>query len=200
MARLFLASASPRRKELLRSIFSEFEIFASVVDESVEANEKPADYVERTALKKIDGFFAQFTGLLAKGDLVISADTTVSLAGKILGKPLDYADAENMLNSLSGRSHEVITGVALARYLGGPLGDKNSGYRTHVFHVSTQVKFRVLEKLEIEAYLSSNEPWDKAGAYGVQGEAGKFVSEINGNYQNIVGLPLAQLYEEIKKI
>lgn len=172
-----LASASPRRRELLALLIREFRCQAPDLDETVEEGESPEDYVLRLALAK-----ARAVG--SQRDTVIAADTSVTLDGLILGKPTDYADAKQMLMSLSGRTHAVVTGLAVGQ------GD---GLEGRV--VKTRVQFAQLSESEIDRYLSTDEPWDKAGAYAIQGRAGAFVREIDGSYSSVVGLPLCETKE-----
>jgi septum formation protein len=179
---LVLASASPRRAELLRAAGFQFTVRAADVDESVRAGETPCDYVARLALEK-----AQAVARRA-GELVLAADTTVVVDGQILAKPADAADAERMLRLLSGRSHEVLTGVCL-------LSDAGPDARVAV----TRVRFVEMSDGEIAWYVSTGEPMDKAGAYGIQGLGSRFVLEVNGSYTNVVGLPVALAYEMVKQ-
>ncbi len=176
--KLVLASASPRRRELLESLGLVFTIQVPEIDETPEANEAPRAYVERLAQEKA-------AAILADADtLLIAADTIVVQKGAILGKPENEADAFSMLSNLSGRTHEVITGVCVQK-----------GERIVLFSVSTEVVFRELEKSEIAAYIASGDPMDKAGAYAIQGGAAHMVRAIKGSYTNVVGLPLCEVHE-----
>jgi septum formation protein len=177
MTQVVLASASPRRRELLQLLLASFECCPVHIDETPLEGERPAIYVERLAREK---------SLACPSDdaLVLAADTTVTLDGVILGKPDNRADARNILRTLSGREHEVLTAVA-ARYEG----------RLETVVVTTRVEFAVLDEPLIERYLDTHEPWDKAGAYGIQGYAGSFVRQISGNYSAVVGLPLLEVRE-----
>ena len=178
---VILASASPRRQELLAYITDEFKVMPSGVEEIVPkglAAQKQPQYLSR--LKACD---------IAKSypnDIVIGADTSVILGCEILGKPKDRDDARKMLLNLSGRVHKVITGCTVV---------KNGEIKS--FSVVSRVKFQKLSKAEIEAYLDTDEPYDKAGSYAVQGRAGAFVQWIKGDYFNIVGLPIAKLKDYI---
>jgi septum formation protein len=172
---MVLASASPRRAELLKAAGVRFEARASEVDETPRPGEAAAAYVERLALEK-----ARTVAALEPGRLVLGADTTVVVDGRMLGKPLDAAEAEAMLGALSGRAHEVLTGVALV----GPQGDAAGVARTTVW-------FRFMTSEDIRGYVESGEAMDKAGAYGIQGRAAAFVERIVGSYTNVVGLPVA---------
>jgi septum formation protein len=171
-----LASASPRRAELLRQLGLSFESLPVDIDESLYGDESPADYVRRLAMEKA------VTGYQRHGRrdaLVLGSDTTVVLDGQILGKPADEARARVQLRSLSGREHQVVTGVALAAA---------SGVEVRVS--VTDVRFRALDCREIDAYCATGEPMDKAGGYGIQGRGGVFVASLRGNYSAVVGLPL----------
>lgn len=175
--RLYLASASPRRRELLAQIGLAFELLPQAVDESLRPGEAASSYVRRVALEKAEsGWYDKRRQL----DLpVLAADTSVVCDGDVLGKPGSAAEAHAMLSLLSGRTHEVMTAVAVMHH-----------GRTEVQLVSTAVSFRALAAAEIAAYWRSGEPFDKAGAYGIQGLAALFVAGINGSYSNVVGLPL----------
>jgi septum formation protein len=179
MARLYLASGSPRRRELLTQIGVPFFTQIAPVDEKTLPDEPPLAYVERLARAKAQA------GLLALSDaadaVVLGADTAVVLDGQVLGKPADRAEALETLQALSGRSHEVFTAVALA-----------SRERVVAQVVTSQVTFRRLSLAEIEAYWASGEPQDKAGSYGIQGLAAVFVSQLQGSYSAVVGLPLCE--------
>ena len=178
---IILASASPRRKELLGFIVNEYEVVPSKVEEIVPkgmSTLKQPEYLSK--IKALD---------IAKqypNDIVIGADTSVILGKKILGKPKDRADAERMLLNLSGKVHKVVTGCTVV---------KNGVAKS--FSVVSRVKFQKLTKVEIDTYLDTDEPYDKAGSYAVQGRAGAFVEWIKGDYFNIVGLPIAQLKKYI---
>lgn len=179
MSDLFLASRSPRRAELLRTLGVAFRVLDVEVDETPRPGEPPADYVQRLACEKARAGRAAAGGGAAP---VLAADTTVVVDGAVLGKPADAADARRMLERLAGRAHEVFTGVALA--------DARGDLRCIV--ARTRVRFRALSPREIAAYAASGEPLDKAGAYGIQGLGGALVAGIDGSYSNVVGLPLAE--------
>ena len=184
--RIILASSSPRRADLLRSIGVEFEIVPSQVQERPHTGEAPADYITRLARAKVISIARK-----REQGLVIGADTIVVLDGKILGKPVDEADAARMLRSLSGRWHAVMTGVALY----------DVATRQEVAdYDKTLVRFGQLNEPEIDWYVKSGEPMDKAGAYGIQGLAGLFVEEVAGNYFNVVGLPLPLVYRLARRL
>jgi septum formation protein len=170
-----VASRSPRRAELLTAAGIAFEIAAADVDESPQPDETPQAYVERLAIEKASAVHAQ-----TPSALVIGADTTVVVNGQALGKPHDAIDAARMLRLLNGRPHDVLTGVAVA----GPGGVKSGVERTRVW-------FDPMTGPEIDAYVASGEPLDKAGAYAIQGLASRYIPRIEGSYTNVVGLPVA---------
>ncbi len=176
MASIVLASASPRRAELLRQIGLSFEIRPADIDETPGNGESPADYVERLAREK-----ALAVHLAEPKAIVIGSDTSVVLAGRILGKPRDSDDAAAMLRQLAGTTHQVMTAVAVA-------GANGCESRVSV----TDVRFRRLADGEINAYVATGEPMDKAGGYGIQGRGGIFVEELRGSYSAVVGLPLQE--------
>lgn len=177
---LILASSSPRRADLLRGLGLSFRIVPSGFEERHQGRTRdPARFVETLALGKAE----EVAGKVGRG-LVLGADTIVILAGEILEKPADPAEAREMLSRLSGRWHEVYTGVALV---------EAEGMASLVGHERTRVKFRRLEAEEIEAYVRTGEPLDKAGAYGIQGLGAILVERIEGCYTNVVGLPLTRV-------
>ncbi len=178
--RLILASASPRRAQVLRDAGIEFEARLAEIDECRRANEAPEAMVQRLAEEKA---VAGATGV-AGAALVIAADTAVVCEGVVLGKPASPADAQRMLHLLAGRTHKVVTGLAALRLPDGAL---------RVELETTRVAFAPMTERDIEEYVASREPLDKAGAYGIQGRAGRFVTRIEGCYFNVVGLPLARL-------
>ena len=179
MATLYLASGSPRRRELLTQIAVPFLTQIAPIDENALPGESPIAYVERLARGKAQAGLAALTD--TADAVVLGADTAVVLDGRILGKPTDRADALATLGALSGRTHEVLTAVALV-----------SRERQASRVVTSQVSFRVLSQAEIEAYWASGEPQDKAGCYGIQGLAAVFVSQLQGSYSAVVGLPLCE--------
>jgi septum formation protein len=186
MAKLHLASGSPRRRELLAQIGVSFVTLSASIDETALPDEPAERYVERLAREKAQ---AGLAALAAAADcVVLGADTSVVLDGRILGKPENRAEALATLAALSGREHQVLTAVALA-----------SAERIESRVVTSRVRFRPLRPGEAEAYWDTGEPCDKAGSYGIQGLAAVFVSQIEGSYSAVVGLPLcetAQLLEE----
>jgi len=180
--KLILASKSPRRAEILQAVGWPFEQIAANIDETRHEAEDAIAYVQRLAQTKAEKVASQ----ISEG-LVLGADTVVVIEGEILGQPGDDANARRMLGLLNGKWHEVLTGVALVR-----AGDVQ---RTLVDHQLTRVRFCEMTAKEIEWYVSSGEPGDKAGAYAIQGQGGIFVREIEGDYFNIVGLPIRLVYE-----
>jgi septum formation protein len=182
LEKLILASGSQRRMEILRAVGWPFEAVAANIDESAQAGEDAVKYVKRLALTK-----AQTVARKCIEGLVLGADTTVLVDGELLGQSLDDDDARRMLKLLSGKWHEVLTGVALMR----------AGEHAQVLvdNETTRVRFAEMSTEEIDWYVSSGEPRGKAGAYGIQGPATLFVKEIAGDYFNIVGLPVRLVYE-----
>ena len=191
MGKIFLASGSPRRKELLSHIVPKFEVLVPDFEESVGIGENPKDYAERMSEGKAKAFWEQFADQVLIGDTFITSDTVVCLEGEIFGKPKDRDDAKRVIMRLSGNSHEVITSVTI-----GTLIEKKPKYET--FSITTQVFFREIYPDELNDYLDSDEPWDKAGAYGIQGKASTFVSRIHGSYHSVVGLPVSDLAEKLR--
>ena len=180
---LILASASPRRRELLTQAGVEFAVESADIDEAVQPGEAPAKYVQRLAVEKAQAVWDRHKAEDDSADpiTVVGADTTVVLDGKILGKPVNQADARRMLELLSGRTHQVLTGVAAITR------------RATVSEVEiTQVYFDLIGESELVKYLASGEPLDKAGAYGIQGYAARWIPKIEGCYFNVVGLPLSR--------
>lgn len=185
--RVILASASPRRKELLAQIVDDFEICVSDVEEIITEKE-PAKVVEELSVQKA---FAVYSG--TEGDvLVIGADTVVAMEDKILGKPSDKADAFSMLQMLQAKEHSVYTGVTVCMR-------RDNKEQKITFSECTGVRFYPMTEAEIQEYIATGEPMDKAGAYGIQGIGGRFVEKISGDYNNVVGLPVARLYQELKE-
>ncbi|MGA1368720.1 MAG: Maf family protein [Blastocatellia bacterium] len=178
-AKLVLASGSPRRAELLRAAGIDFTVEVADVDETPHEGEAPAAYVARLALAKA-AVVAQRRG---PGHRVLGADTTVVIQNQIIAKPVDAEDARRMLQQLSGQWHEVLTGIALV---------EDDEERTEV--ETTRVEFAPLTPAEIDWYVATGEPMDKAGAYGIQGYASRFIERIEGSYANVVGLPVHRVY------
>src|SRR2546421_4809862 len=184
LPKIILASASPRRTEILRTVGWPFETLAVDIDESRRDGEDAAGYVQRLALDKAE------TAAARRRDLtVVGADTTVTIDDHILEKPTDDADATRMLRLLNNRRHRVITGVAVV--------DRTRSF-TKVAYEETEVKFAPLSDAEIQWYVATGEPMDKAGAYAIQGLGARFIERIRGDYFNVVGLPVRLLYELIK--
>ena len=178
--KLVLASGSPRRAEILERAGWPYEIIVAGIDETVLLNEEAAAYVQRLARSKAE----KVASGLDHG-LVLGADTTVVIDYQILGQPVDAADARRMLDLLNAKWHEVLTGVALVR-VG---GEARVGYET------TRVRFAEMSDEEIDWYIGTGEPFGKAGAYGIQGQASLFIEQIEGDYFNIMGLPIRLVYE-----
>lgn len=179
--KLVLASASPRRSELLRAAGIDFTVRVADIDETIMANESPSEYVLRLAREKAQA--------VAQADeWVLGADTTVVVNGEIIAKPVDMEDARRMLQLLSGRWHEVLTGVSLV-----------SGGQVFSEIAITRVKFVEMSDPEIDWYVATGEPMDKAGAYGIQGYASRFVESIEGSYSNVVGLPVQMVYQMLER-
>jgi septum formation protein len=183
MPKLVLASASPRRAEILRASGWPFEALAANIDESRHDHEDATTYVERVARAKAEVVMPRVPGAT-----VVGADTVVVVDGMILGKPADEEDARRMLQLLQGRWHQVLTGVAVFN------GNVN---QPRVSHEVTEVKFAVMNEDEVSWYVATGEPMDKAGAYAIQGLGARFIKGIKGDYSNVVGLPVRLLYELI---
>jgi septum formation protein len=179
---LVLASQSPRRSEILRQAGIEFTVRIADVDEAVIVGETPEEYVQRLAVDKASAVQA------AETEIVLGADTTVVIDGEILAKPADAADARRMLKLLSGRRHDVLTGICLRR---GPQIVRD--------YSMTGVVFAPLSEKEIADYVASGEPMDKAGAYAIQGLACKFVERIEGDYFNVMGLPVSLVFRHLRE-
>lgn len=180
LPKLILASGSPRRSEILNFVGWEFEKRVADIDETELLNEKPADYVQRLAREKAETVAAHY-----ENALILGADTIVVIDEKIIGKPKDLADANRMLKLLSRRWHEVLTGVALIK----------AEDSTSVVGIQrTRVKFAELSDAEVDFLVKNGEPLDKAGAYAVQAQAALFIEEIEGDYWNVVGLPINLVY------
>lgn len=192
--RIILASASPRRRELLEQIGLDFEVVTSHVVEQI-SSVRPDDAVEELSRQKAEAVFCQETEAAEGGLLVIGADTVVALDGVILGKPVDGGDAFRMLERLQGREHEVYTGVTLLYKAAGA-----SERKAKCFHERTRVYFYPMTKAEISEYVHTGDPLDKAGAYGIQGFCARYISRIEGDYNNVVGLPVGRLYQEIREL
>ncbi|MDQ0244614.1 septum formation protein [Bacillus fengqiuensis] len=180
---LVLASGSPRRKQLLEQLHLSFTVHVSSVEETFDANQSPYDIVMSLALQKANDVAAHYPD-----SYVLGSDTVVVYDGNILGKPSDENEAVNMLQMLSGSTHEVVTGVAIV----------HQG-KTISFYEKADVTFWELTKAEIIDYVKSGEPMDKAGAYGIQGLGASLVQKMEGDYYSVVGLPLSKTIRELKK-
>jgi septum formation protein len=181
--KIILASASPRRKELLTLAGIEYDVIVSQCEETLPDGITPDKAVEELAKQKAEDVFSRNSDAL-----IIAADTVVALGNTILGNPKDEEDAFNMLSSLSGRRHTVFTGVCI-----------RTKDKTDIFHVATEVEFYDLTEKEIRDYIATKEPMDKAGAYGIQGKGFVLVKGIHGDYFNVVGLPLAETVRHLNK-
>jgi septum formation protein len=189
--RLVLASASPRRSELLRSVGLEFEVIPADIDESVRPGETPAGYVARLSADKA----AAVAERVGSDVIVVAADTTVDVDGLILEKPVDASDARRMLGLLSGRTHLVHTGVTVLRSVG--VGSAKAGSGSTI-GVETAVEFVELTPETVEWYVATGEPFGKAGGYAIQGAGGALVRRLDGSVTNVIGLPLAETLALIK--
>lgn len=185
MLSIILASASPRRQQLMQQIGLQFTVIPAEVEEII-TGQPPLELAEKLAGKK-----AEWVSKRYPGAIVVAADTIVVIDNQVLGKPVDRDEARLMLQSLSGREHQVITGLAVYR--------ADMDYR-YITAETTQVIFRTLEPEDIEAYLDSGEPFDKAGAYGIQGLGALLVERIEGCYFNVVGLPLNRLGQVLRTV
>lgn len=201
MSQIILASQSPRRKELLEQIGLEFEICPAKGEEIITKT-VPEEVVMELSKQKAEEIAAMISSysenhreITTPSDiLVIGADTVVAYDGKILGKPKDEADAKAMLTMLSGNTHSVFTGVTLV------LIDKSGRAGELVFFEKTDVKMHEMSELEIDRYIATGEPLDKAGSYGIQGKCAIYIEKIDGDYNNVVGLPITRIYQELKRI
>jgi len=190
--KIILASASPRRKELLSQIGVKFEIIVSDAEEITEASEPSQVVMDLSKLKATD-IFIKLTEEEKRQSLVIGADTVVSLEGQIMGKPGNAENAVRMLSSLQGKTHQVYTGVTLVYW-----EESSDICRCQSFFEKTDVSLYPMTEDEIEAYVATGEPMDKAGGYAIQGKCAIHVKEICGDYSNVVGLPIGRLYQEMK--
>ena len=194
--KFILASASPRRKELLEQIGMKFEVRVSEAEEVTEATE-PADYVMELSLLKAEDVAGKIPVMYdARGInqdfVVIGSDTVVAAGGEILGKPKDKEDARRMITMLSGKTHQVYTGVTLMIFQ-----DERMSQET--FYEKTDVTFYEMTEKQIEEYISDPEPYDKAGAYAIQGLCSAYIKGINGDYASVVGLPVSRICHELTK-
>lgn len=199
--RYILASASPRREELLKKTGISFEIIPSSIEEKITKT-VPSDIVMELAAQKAHAVFRAFrpsrtdsrtSGKSSESLTVIGADTIVVYRGEILGKPADKSEAYDMLSMLSDRTHQVYTGVSL-------ITEYHGETTVNTFYEKTDVTFYPVHKDDLRVYVESGDPLDKAGAYGIQGDFAIHVKEIKGDYNNVVGLPLGRLYQELQQI
>lgn len=190
MRRIILASASPRRRELLERAGVKFEVIPASGDEN-RTSDDPKEAVAQLARDKAVSVKATVEDA-EEGTVIIGSDTVVVFQNMILGKPHDQEDAVNTLKKLQGNTHQVYTGVSV-------LEKKNGQWQEHTFYESTDVTFYPVSDEEIREYVATGEPMDKAGSYGIQGLFGIYVKGINGDYNNVVGLPAARLFYEMKK-
>ena len=191
MSKIILASASPRRKELLAKAGISFTVIPAAGEEK-RTSENPGEAVQQLARDKAE-WVAQSLAECEEGTLVIGSDTIVVFENRILGKPKDRRDAAETLEKLQGNTHQVYTGVTV-------LVKKNGKWEKHSFAECTDVTFYPVTDEEIHAYIKSGEPMDKAGSYGIQGSFGIYVKGIHGEYTNVVGLPVGRLFYELKKL
>jgi len=194
--KFILASASPRRKELLEQIGMEFEVRVSEAEEVTEATE-PAEYVMELSFLKAEDVAGKIPVMYdARGInqdfVVIGSDTVVAAEGEILGKPKDKEDARRMITMLSGKTHQVYTGVTLMIF-------KDERMTRETFYEKTDVTFYEMTEKQIEEYISTSEPYDKAGAYAIQGLCSAYIKGINGDYASVVGLPVSRICHELTK-
>ena len=192
---IVLASASPRRQSLLRQLGEDFEIICADIEERIEEGETPVRFAERMAQEKALAVLSQLNHDHAQPRVVIGGDTVVALRGKVLGKPSSRENAHEMLSSLSGQDHEVFSAWAIAKMNedGKPLIISSGVSRT-------AVTMRVILPAEIESYLDSGEPMDKAGSYGIQGLGGRFVSHLRGSFYSVIGMPLLEIFEALHSL
>lgn len=200
--KIILASASPRRRELLTQIGLDFDVVVSETEEKITSTE-PAKVVEELSAQKAEAVWGWMhlqtdadsaEKIAATQDyIVIGADTVVACDGKILGKPGTVENAVAMLRMLQGREHEVYTGVTI-------LSSKNGEQRKLTFHERTVVHFSPMSEEEIREYVATGDPMDKAGAYGIQGFCARYISGIEGDYNNVVGLPVGRVYQELRRL
>jgi septum formation protein len=187
VSKIILASSSPRRKELLEKLGLRFEVIPSLIDEIPLRDESPEDFALRTSTEKA----LSVSRSLDSDSVVIGADTIVVIGGEILGKPKDEEEATIMLEKIAGREHGVITGFSIVK------PEAEILYRNFV---ESRVKIKTLAPCEIEGYIKTGEPMDKAGAYGAQGIGAFMIEEIHGSYTNVVGLPLAQVIDVLTRL
>ena len=190
-ATIILASGSPRRKELLTQGGIPFTVIKSDCDENSNI-EEPAAFVEELSLRKAENVYEKVDNNYADTFIILAADTIVAYEGEILGKPEDEKEALDMLGLLSDRTHQVFTGVTLLQV-------KEGNKKAVTFSERTDVTFYPMSRIEILNYISTKDPLDKAGSYGIQGPCAIHIKKIKGDYNNVVGLPLSRVYQELKK-
>ena len=188
MKKIILASGSPRRKEILEMCGFDFEVIKSECEEKTTKSE-PWEIVCELSKQKALDVKSKINGTDNDGKIILGADTIVVLNGRIFGKPKNYDDAKNMLTALSGNMHSVFTGICIIKE-----NEVVSAYE------KTDVYFKAMSDKEIENYLNTNEPFDKAGSYAVQGKGAMFIERIDGDYFNVVGLPVSLVYDKLKEL
>jgi septum formation protein len=191
---LILASSSPRRQELIRMLGLPVRIMVSHADESTPDGMPPSQIVETLSLRKAQVVADQCTDPSQQGSIVVGSDTIVVLNDRVYGKPLDQTDASRMLRELQGRTHQVYTGLACI-----PVGAPQGDYKPAIGHTVNHVTFRTMCEEEIEGYVQTGDPMDKAGAYGIQGLGACFIEKIEGDFYSVMGLPLNLLYQMLLK-
>ncbi len=184
MADIILASSSPRRRELMALVCTDYKVITGDVDESAVSADSPCALALKLAKLK-----CKVVADTQENSVVIGCDTVVEIDGKALGKPKDKLEAQRMMSDLSGKTHAVHTGVAI-----------NCNGQQNSFTVSTNVKFAKLSQAEIDEYISTDEPYDKAGGYGIQGKAAKFIEGIDGCYYNVMGFPVQKVYDCLRAL
>lgn len=194
--KIVLASASPRRRELLSQIGLDFEVYPSRGEEVITKT-RPEEIVEELSFQKASMVAKEL--LKSEKQLIIGSDTIVACDGEIMGKPSDEETACAMLSKLAGRKHQVYTGVTLLWKTAGSQEEGRDSFRTLTFHECTKVEFFSMSQEEIKEYIATGEPMDKAGSYGIQGLGAAYIKGISGDYNNVVGLPIGRLYQEMKK-
>ena len=200
--KIILGSASPRRRKLLAQIGAEFEIRVSEKEE-IYHSEKPEEIVCELALMKAENVASELSEAERAGAVVLGADTVVVLDGKILGKPSYEEEAARMLSALQGRSHEVYTGVAVLEYAESGEEAVSGGWKLEKkenYAVETRVYVNPMTEQEIREYIATGDPMDKAGAYGIQGRFAAYIDRIEGDYYNVVGLPVSRVYRTLKEM
>lgn len=191
MYKVILASASPRRRELLAQIGMDFKVIISKADENI-SEPAPEQLVMKLSNIKAMAVYEEH-GIEDEATIILGADTVVAFDGKVLGKPKDTQQAKEVLSMLSDNTHQVFTGVTI-------LYKKQGGLKSETFYDKTTVYTYPISDKEIDEYIMTGEPMDKAGSYGIQGIGAKFIKKIDGDYNNVVGLPVSKIYQKIKEI